>query len=76
LDDEMPQIKKSKLRTEIEALLEEKGLVLEEKVSVMNLESKEAHYFDDYHEAMEFLKGKKGRWYITTPGLRSLKDRR
>ena len=71
-----PRIKKSKLRMEIEALLEEKGLVLEEKVSVMNLESKEAHYFDDYHEAMEFLKGKKGRWYITTPGLKSLKDRR
>ena len=72
----MPQTKKSKLRMEIEALLEKKGLVMEEKISVMNLESKEAHYFDDYHEAMEFLKGKKGRWYITTPGLRSLKDRR
>jgi len=69
LNDEMPLAKKSKLRTEIEALLEEKGLVLEEKISVINLESKEAHYFGDYHEAMEFLKGKKGRWYITTPGL-------
>ena len=70
----MPLAKKSKLRIEIEALLEKKGLVLEEKTSVMNLESKEAHYFDNYHEALEFLKGKKGRWYITTPGLRSLKD--
>jgi hypothetical protein len=41
----------------------------------MNLESKEAHYFDNYHEAMEFLKGKKGRWYITTPGLKNVRNR-
>ena len=71
----MPLVKKSKLRTEIEALLEKKGLILEERITVMNLESKEAHYFKDYHEALEFLKGKKGRWYITTPGLRNVKDR-
>jgi hypothetical protein len=71
----MPQAKKSKLRTEIEDLLEKKGLVLEEKISVMNLESKEAHYFDNYREAMEFLKGKKGRWYITTPGLKNVTNR-
>jgi hypothetical protein len=74
LEEKMPLAKKSKLRMEIESLLEEKGLVLEEKISVMNLESKEAHYFDDYHKALEFLKGKKGRWYIATPGLRSLKN--
>ena len=66
--------RKSELRKEIEALLEKKGLVLEEKISVMNLESQETYYFDDYHEAMKFLKGKKGRWYITTPGIRSSKD--
>ena len=70
----MPLAEKSKLRIEIEALLEKKGLVMEEKISVMNLESKEAHYFDDYHKAMEFLKGKKGRWYITTPGLKNVKN--
>ena len=66
--------KKSELRREIEALLEKKGLVLEERISVMNLESQETYYFDDYHEAMKFLKDKKGRWYITTPGIRSSKD--
>lgn len=66
--------RKSELRKEIEALLEKKGLVLEEKISVMNLESQETYYFEDYHEAMKFLKGKKGRWYITTPGIRSSKD--
>ncbi len=71
----MPLVKKSKLRLEIEALLEKKGLVLEEKISVMNLESEEAHYFSDYHAALEFLKGKKGRWYITTPGLRKVKGK-
>ena len=73
-DEEMPLRKKTKLREEIEALLEKKGLVLEEKISVMNLEIQETYYFNDYHEAMDFLKGKKGRWYITTPGIRSSKD--
>ncbi len=75
MDEEMPMVKKGKRRLEIEALLEKKGLFLEENVSVMNLESKEAYYFPDYHAALEFLKGKKGRWYITTPGLKNLKDR-
>lgn len=69
-DEEMPLRKKTKLREEIEALLEKKGLVLEEKISVMNLEIQETYYFNDYHEAMDFLKGKKGRWYITTPGIK------
>ncbi len=68
--------KKSKLRQEIEDLLEQKGLVMESRISVMNLDSGEAHYFEDYAASMEFLKGKTGRWYITTPGLRySRKDR-
>ena len=68
--------KKSKLREEIEDLLEQKGLVMESRISVMNLDSGEAHYFEDYAASMEFLKGKTGRWYITTPGLRySRKDR-
>jgi hypothetical protein len=71
MNEEMPKKKKSKLRAEIEALLEKKGLVVEEKISVMNLESEETYYFSDYHEALQFLKGKKGRWYLTTPGIRS-----
>ena len=70
MDEEMPPVKKSELRMEIEALLDKKGLVMQEKISVINLESEEAHYFSDYHAALEFLKGKKGRWYITTPGLK------
>jgi len=49
---------------------------MERRISVINLDSGEAHYFEDYAASMEFLKGKKGRWYITTPGLRhSRKDR-
>ena len=62
--------KKSKLRQEIEDLLQRKGLVLEERVAVINLERNESHYFSDYPQAMQFLRGKKGRWYIATPGLR------
>jgi len=50
--------KKSKLRQEIEDLLEQKGLVMESRISVMNLDSGEAHYFEDYAASMEFLKCK------------------
>jgi hypothetical protein len=62
--------KKSNLREEIERMLEEKGISIERRITVMCLDTKEAHYFDDYPQAMQFLKGKKGRWYIATPGIR------
>lgn len=63
----------SKTRKEIEALLFQNGLMMERRISVLNLGDGEIHYFDSYHEAVEFLKGRKGRWYITTPGIGSLK---
>ncbi|MDD4161406.1 MAG: hypothetical protein PHW87_02880 [Methanothrix sp.] len=66
----MPAKKKSKLREEIESLLREKGITLEKRITVMSLDTKETYYFNDYPEAMQFLKEKKGRWYLTTPGLR------
>lgn len=62
--------KKSDLRKEIEALLERKGLVLEKRISAMNLDSGETCHFENYEELLEFMKGRKGRWYITTPGIR------
>lgn len=62
--------KRSKLRQEIEELLQKKGLVLEEGISAVNLDTGETHRFNSYTELQEFLKGRKGRWYITTPGLR------
>ncbi len=62
-------IKKSKTRQEIEELLKQKGYVIE-RVSAVNLDSGEIHYFDCYPDAIEFLNGRKGRWYITTPGIR------
>jgi hypothetical protein len=65
-----PQKKKSELREEIERMLEEKGISLERRITVMNLDTKEASYFDDYPQALAFLKGKKGRWYLATPGIR------
>jgi hypothetical protein len=66
--------KKSMLRQEIEALLQQKGLVLESGITAIELDSQESHRFDDYEQLMAFLKGRKGRWYITTPGLRSTKN--
>lgn len=62
--------KKSQLREEVEQALRKKGISVERRISVINLETKEAHYFDDYVQAMQFLKGKKGRWYVATPGIR------
>lgn len=62
--------KKSPLRKEIEDLLDGKGISIERRLTVMNLETKETNYFDDYPEALQFLKGKKGRWYLATPGIK------
>jgi hypothetical protein len=70
IDEEMPEKKKSKLREDIERMLSEKGIVLEKRIAVMSMDTKEAYYFDDYPQALQFLKEKKGRWYLTTPGIR------
>ena len=70
IHEEMPIKKKSKLREEIESLLKEKGITREERITVMSLDTEETYYFDDYPEALQFLKDKKGRWYLTTPGIR------
>ncbi|MDD1734069.1 MAG: hypothetical protein LUP01_00335 [Methanothrix sp.] len=62
--------KKSRLRQEVEETLMQHGISVERRISIINLETKESHYFDDYAQAMQFLKGKKGRWYLATPGIR------
>jgi hypothetical protein len=69
-DAEMPQKKKSKLRAEIEGVLKEKGISIERRITIVCLDTGETHYFDDYPDAMQFMKGKKGRWYLATPGIR------
>ncbi len=69
MEEEIIQ-KRSKLRQEIEELLQKKGLVLETGISAVNLDTGETHRFDSYPKLQEFLKGRKGRWYITTPGIR------
>ena len=62
--------KKSRLRHELEETLMQHGISVERRISIINLETKESYYFDDYAQAMQFLKGKKGRWYLATPGIR------
>ena len=62
--------KKSRLRQEIEDVLQQKGISVESRITIINLDSKESFYFDDYPGAMQFMKGKKGRWYLATPGIR------
>jgi hypothetical protein len=66
--------KKSRLRSEVEALLKEKGFILESRITVANMDTGEAHYFESYNDAMDFLRGRRGRWYITTPGIRYSDD--
>jgi len=61
--------RRSRLRDEVEALLRERGILIERRISVVDMESGKAYHFDSYPEAMEFLAGKAGRWYITTPGI-------
>jgi hypothetical protein len=65
--EELPR--KSKLREEVEGLLKERGISIERRISVVDMESGKTYHFDSYPEAMEFLAGKAGRWYITTPGI-------
>jgi hypothetical protein len=67
--------RKSKNRREIEAMLERIGITLDRRINVVDLDSGERHFFDDYTQALDFMKGKKGRWYVTTPGVRYNKDR-
>lgn len=66
--------RKSKNREEIERMLERIGVSLDNRINVVNLVNGERHLFDDYTQAMEFMKGKKGRWYVTTPCARYNKE--
>lgn len=70
LSEGLPPKKKSKLREEIESMLAEKGITLEARIAVMSMDTGQTYYFDDYPQALQFLKGKKGRWYLTTPGIK------
>jgi hypothetical protein len=72
--DQIPRMKSEK-RREIEAMLKRIGLTLDPRINVVDLDSGERHFFEDYPQALEFMKGKKGRWYVTTPGVRYNKDR-
>jgi hypothetical protein len=65
----------SNVRKDVEAELQKMGISLEKRITVINLVSGERHYFDDYPQAFEFMKGKKGRWYLSTPGIRYDRDR-
>ena len=72
--EQIPRMK-SKNRREIEAMLERIGITLDCRINVVNLGSGERHFFDDYPQAMDFMKGRKGKWYVTMPGVRYNKDR-
>jgi hypothetical protein len=67
--EQIPRMK-SKNRKEIEAMLDRIGVTLDPRINVVNLDSGKRQFFDDYTKALDFMKGKKGRWYVTSPGVR------
>ncbi|MDD1742509.1 MAG: hypothetical protein LUQ47_04165 [Methanotrichaceae archaeon] len=68
MDAEIPR-KRSYLRKDIEKALSEIGINLDQNIILLNLDTDEVFHFDDYYEAIEFTKGKKYRWYLTTTGI-------
>jgi hypothetical protein len=68
MDNEIPR-KKSYLRKDIEKALSEIGINLDQKIILLNLDTNEVFHFADYYEAIEFVKGKKCRWYLTATGI-------
>ncbi|MHC1631395.1 MAG: hypothetical protein ACXQT4_03755 [Methanotrichaceae archaeon] len=63
------QRNRSRLRIDAENLLKNADLVNDRRLAVLNLDNGEIHRFNSFPEALEFMKEKKGRWYVTTPGL-------
>lgn len=61
--------RRSRLRRDLESLLERTEISRDRGVAVVNVESGEAHYFEGYPDAVAFMAKQKGRWYITNPGL-------
>ncbi len=61
--------KRSKNRREIESELASMGISVEKRITIINLDNAERYYFDDYIEALNFIKDKKGRWYMASPGI-------
>jgi hypothetical protein len=68
MESEIPR-KRSYLRKDIENALSNIGINLDLKIILINLDTKEVFHFDDYYEAIEFMKVKKCRWYLTTTGI-------
>lgn len=67
LDKEAEQIiprRRSQLRSEVESALRRVDAESAKGVILLNLDSDERYGFDSYADALEFMKGKRGRWYI------------
>lgn len=71
------QLKRSKTRRDIEDLLGRIGISLDGRINVVDLDSGDKYYFDSYPDALDFMKGKKGRWYVTRPAIKYIpRDRK
>ena len=69
------QRKKSDMRKELEALLKNAKIADGGQVTVINLSDGQSYYFSNFPDAIDFMKANKGRWYVTTSGLRNVPDR-
>ncbi|UEC42009.1 MAG: hypothetical protein METHAR1v1_280012 [Methanothrix sp.] len=64
--------KRSRQREEIEAALKaamKRSDAGEGALILLNLDGGEAVYFDGYPEALEYMAGRKGRWYLAPRGI-------
>jgi len=73
--DEIASIPKkplSKIRREINELVEKLEIRQDRRIVAINLDSREVHYFDSFQEVIEFINKRRGRWYIINPGIQMM----
>ena len=61
---------KSKIRKEIETLLKNVEIAKDGRVTAINMNNNEAYVFDELEEAVKFINMQKGRWYVTSSGIK------
>lgn len=61
---------KSKIRKEVETLLKDVEIAKNGRVTAINMNNNEVYSFDELEEAVKFVNKEKGRWYVTSSGIK------
>lgn len=62
--------RKSKIRKEVEILLKNVEIAQNGRVTAINMNNNEVYSFDELAEAIKFVNKQKGRWYVTSSGIK------